>query len=57
MGLKEVVLNIPYLRTTPWGKPQFPGLDEEHWDFKSQIDTMYFKEVTDMLQVCNIEFH
>ncbi|CAM6128542.1 unnamed protein product [Calypogeia fissa] len=50
LALKEVVLNIPYVRMTPWEKPQYPGLEEKPWDFKSQINTMYFKEVTDMLQ-------
>ncbi|OAE33299.1 hypothetical protein AXG93_1200s1610 [Marchantia polymorpha subsp. ruderalis] len=50
-ALKEVVLGIPYKRLTPWETPQYPGREPEMENFKTQMERMYFKEVTDMLQV------
>lgn len=56
-AMKEVVLGITCERLTPWKTPLYPGRESERWSFKAQIEKMYFKEVTDMLQVVCIVIH
>ncbi|KAL3685284.1 hypothetical protein R1sor_003306 [Riccia sorocarpa] len=50
VALKEVVLGMASDRLTPWQTPQYPGRQKEREIFKTQIEMMHLREVTDMLQ-------
>ncbi|KAL2653423.1 hypothetical protein R1flu_021551 [Riccia fluitans] len=50
VALKEVVLGMVSERQTPWQTPQYPGREKERVSFRTQIEKMYFREVTDMMQ-------